>query len=83
LTADEGIFFVAPFYWGGSSIGSYLLILDNDGQIIYYKYVGDQLFGFDFKPLPGGYLIKVGNVINHSINKKEAATTSIRGGTKI
>jgi hypothetical protein len=56
FTAGEGYFFVAPFYWGGSTVGSYLLILDNNGQIVYYKYVGDQFSGFDFKPLPGGYL---------------------------
>ena len=55
-TVGEGDIFVAPFYWGGSTVGSYLLILDNNGQVVYYKPVGDQLSGFDFKVLPGGYL---------------------------
>jgi hypothetical protein len=56
-TADEGYIFVAPFYWTMSTIGSYLLILDNNGQIVYYKSVADQLAAFDFKELPNGNLV--------------------------
>jgi hypothetical protein len=55
-TANEGYIFVAPFYWTASTVGSYLLILDNNGQIVYYQSIANQLAGFDFKVLLGGYL---------------------------
>jgi hypothetical protein len=56
-TVDEGYILVAPFYWTKSTIGSYLLILDNNGQIVYYHSVEDQLAAFDFKELPNGNLV--------------------------
>jgi len=56
-TLDEGYIFVSPFYWTMSTVGSYLLILDNTGQIVYYKSMADQLAGFDFKVLPSGYMV--------------------------
>ncbi|MCL4561449.1 MAG: aryl-sulfate sulfotransferase [Chloroflexi bacterium] len=52
----EGYIFVAPYYWQASTIGSYLLILDNQGQIVYYQSMANQLAGFDFKLLPNGML---------------------------
>lgn len=55
-TTQEGYIFVAPFYWTMSTVGSYLLILDNNGQIIYYQSMADQLAAFDFKVLPSGYI---------------------------
>jgi hypothetical protein len=55
-TAGEGDIFVAPFYWTASSVGSYLLVLDNNGQIVYYQSEADQQSAFDFKVLPSGYL---------------------------
>ena len=56
-TVNEGYIFVAPFYWTRSTVGSYLLILDDKGQIVYYKSVADQLAAFDFKVLPNGYMV--------------------------
>ncbi len=52
----EGYIFLAPFYWGKSTVGSYLLILDNQGQIVYYQSVANDLAAFDFKELPNGQL---------------------------
>ncbi len=52
----EGDIFIAPFYWNASTLGSYLLILDNQGQLVYYQSMADNFAAFDFKALPGGYL---------------------------
>jgi hypothetical protein len=52
----EGDIFVAPFYWTRSTIGSYLLILDQQGHLVYYKSVADAQNGFDFKKQPNGLL---------------------------
>ncbi len=54
--SGEGCIFVAPFYWTKSTIGSYLLILNEKGQIVYYKSVADDLSAFDFKEQPNGML---------------------------
>lgn len=47
---------MAPLYWTKSTVGSYLLILDQQGQLIYYKSVAAALEGFDFKKQPNGLL---------------------------
>jgi hypothetical protein len=52
----EGYIFVAPFYWTKTTIGSYLLILNGQGQIVYYQSVADDLAAFDFKEQPNGLL---------------------------
>ncbi len=52
----EGYIFVAPFYWTKSTLGSYLLILNDQGQIVYYQSVADALSAFDFKVQPNGLL---------------------------
>ncbi len=52
----EGDIFVAPFYWTKSTDGSYLLILNDQGQIVYYQSVADDLAAFDFKEQPNGLL---------------------------
>jgi hypothetical protein len=52
----EGYIFVAPFYWTKSTVGSYLLILNNQGQIVYYQSVANDLSAFDFKVQPNGLL---------------------------
>lgn len=52
----EGDIFLAPFYWTRSTIGSYLLILNQQGQLIYYKSLSDAQNGFDFKKQPNGLL---------------------------
>lgn len=52
----EGDIFLAPFYWTASTVGSYLLILDSQGQIVYYQSLANILGGFDFKKLPNGLL---------------------------
>lgn len=54
--SDEGDLFVAPFYWTKSTMGSYLLILNTKGQLVYYKSVADDLAAFDFKEQPNGLL---------------------------
>jgi hypothetical protein len=55
-TSDEGYIFVAPFYWTKSTLGSYLLILNSSGEIVYYQSVADDLNAFDFKKQPNGFL---------------------------
>jgi hypothetical protein len=52
----EGYIFVAPFYWTKTTVGSYLLILNGQGQIVYYRSVADDLAAFDFKKQPNGLL---------------------------
>lgn len=54
--APEGDIFVAPFYWTGAKVGSYLLILSQQGQLVYYQSMADQLAAFDFKVQPNGML---------------------------
>jgi hypothetical protein len=54
--SNEGDIFVAPFYWTKSTVGSYLLILNSQGQIVYYQSVADALSAFDFKVQPNGSL---------------------------
>ncbi len=58
-TPDEtgdGYIFVAPYEWVHPDEGSYLLILDNQGQIVYYKSVQDDISTYDFKLQPNGML---------------------------
>ena len=52
----EGDIFVAPFYWTKGTVGSYLLILNIQGQIVYYRSMADEEAGFDFKEQPNGLL---------------------------
>ena len=52
----EGDILVAPFYWTKSTVGSYLLILNNLGQIVYYQSMADHLAGYDFKLQPNDLL---------------------------
>jgi hypothetical protein len=52
----EGDIFVAPFYWTKSTVGSYLLILNGQGQLLYYQPEADALSAFDFKVQPNGLL---------------------------
>lgn len=52
----EGDILVAPFYWTKSTLGSYLLILNNLGQIVYYQSMADDLAAYDFKVQPNGLL---------------------------
>jgi len=52
----EGDIFVAPFYWTKGTVGSYLLILNGQGQIVYYQSMADDSAGFDFKVQPNGLL---------------------------
>ncbi len=57
-TADqsEGYLFLAPFYWTESTVGSYLLIMDRQGKLVYYQSVADALDAWDFKVQPNGLL---------------------------
>lgn len=54
--SGEGYIFVAPFYWTKSTLGSYLLILNQQGQIVYYQSAADAKNAFDFKKQPNGTL---------------------------
>jgi len=53
---QEGDIFLAPFYWTKAKVGSYLLILNDQGQLIYYQSVADALDAWDFKVQPNGLL---------------------------
>lgn len=52
----EGYFFVAPFYWTSAVVGSYLLILDQTGELVYYQPAANDQIAFDFKLQPNGLL---------------------------
>ncbi len=52
----EGYIFVSPFFWTKSTVGSYLLILDNQGEVVYYQPMAADLEAFDFKVLSNGLL---------------------------
>ena len=52
----EGDIFVAAIPWTAAVTGSYLLILDGQGNLIYYRSMGNEYNGFDFKVLPNGDL---------------------------
>jgi hypothetical protein len=54
--AENSYIFVAPFYWTKSTVGSYLLILNSRGQIVYYKSIAGDETAFDFKVQPNGLL---------------------------
>ena len=54
--STEGYIFVAPFYWTRAKIGSYLLILNDQGKLVYYQSVADALDAWDFKEQPNGLL---------------------------
>jgi hypothetical protein len=53
---DEGYIFVAPIPWTAASTGAYLLILDGQGNLVYYQSMADAFNAFDFKVQPGGLL---------------------------
>ncbi len=54
--SEEGYLFVAPFYWTKAKVGSYLLILNGQGQLVYYQSVADALDAWDFKEQPNGLI---------------------------
>ncbi len=54
--SEEGYIFVAPFYWTKAKVGSYLLILNGQGQLIYYQSVANALDAWDFKVQPNGLI---------------------------
>jgi hypothetical protein len=56
ITSGDEDIFVAPFYWTESTVGSYLLILNTEGQLVYYRSVADALDAWDFKKQPNGLL---------------------------
>jgi hypothetical protein len=56
ISSDAEDIFVAPFYWTESTVGSYLLILNTRGQLIYYQSVAGALDAWDFKQQPNGLL---------------------------
>jgi hypothetical protein len=47
---------VAPYYWTKTTVGSYLLILNDQGQLVYYQSVANDLAALDFKQQPNGLL---------------------------
>ncbi len=52
----EGDIFVAPIPWTAAITGSYLLILDGQGQLVYYQSMAGALNAYDFKVLGNGLL---------------------------
>ena len=52
----EGDIFVAPVPWTSAVTGAYLLILDGQGQLVYYQSMADALNAYDFKVQPNGLL---------------------------
>ncbi len=52
----EGDIFVAPIPWTAAVTGAYLLILDGQGNMIYYQSMANVFNGYDFKLLPNGDL---------------------------
>ncbi len=52
----EGYIFVAPIPWTAAVTGSYLLILDGQGNLVYYQSMANDFNGYDFKMLPNGDL---------------------------
>ncbi len=52
----EGDIFVAPIPWTAAVTGAYLLILDTQGNLIYYQSMANDFNGYDFKLLPNGDL---------------------------
>lgn len=52
----EGYIFVAPYQWLYTDVGSYLLIVDDQGEIVYYQSVADDVAAYDFKKQPDGRL---------------------------
>ena len=56
ISSDDDSILVAPFYWTESTVGSYLLILNTRGQLIYYRSAADALDAWDFKLQPNGLL---------------------------
>ncbi len=55
-SSEDTDIFLAPFYWTESTVGSYLLILNHQGQLVYYQSVADALDAWDFKQQPNGLL---------------------------
>ncbi len=53
---SEGYIFVAPIPWTAAVTGAYLLILDGQGNLIYYQSMANVYNGYDFKLLPNGDL---------------------------
>jgi hypothetical protein len=53
---EEGDIFVAPIPWTAAVTGAYLLILDGQGNLIYYQSMANDYNGYDFKVLPNGDL---------------------------
>ncbi len=52
----EGDIFVAPIPWTAAVTGAYLLILDGQGNLVYYQSMASVFNGYDFKMLPNGDL---------------------------
>jgi hypothetical protein len=52
----EGDIFVAPIPWTAAITGTYLLILDGQGQMIYYQSMANDYNAYDFKVVPNGML---------------------------
>jgi len=52
----EGYIFVAPIPWTQAGVGVYLLILDGQGQLVYYQPMSSALNAYDFKAQPNGRL---------------------------
>jgi|WetSurMetagenome_2_1015567.scaffolds.fasta_scaffold12200_3 hypothetical protein len=80
--AGDGDIFIAPFYWTKSVTGSYLLILNEQGQLVYYKSMADDQVGYDFKKQPNGLLsyFDFKNSVFHLMDSHYNETDTIGAG---
>ena len=82
--AAPGYIFVAPFDFPhtGPRQPSYLLIMDNQGEIVYYQPVEQGLVDYDFKVLPTGQLVyyNSGDSTFHLMNANYQEVGSYKAG---
>ncbi len=79
---SDGYVFVAPYRWGKPNFGSYLLIMDNNGDIVWYKSVADQRAGYDFKVQPNGLItyFSTDDAVYHVLDSRYNEVATYKAG---
>ncbi len=79
---SDGYVFVAPYRWGKPNFGSYLLIMDNNGDLVWYRSVSDLRAGYDFKVQPNGMLTYFGtdDGVYHVLNSRYQEVATYKAG---
>lgn len=79
---DAGKLFVASFGWGPPLPAAYLLILENDGQPVYYKRLPGAALVADFKAQPNGLLTYYDNLtgVFHALDSSYQEVGTYRAG---